>query len=117
MPKTSRTVTPQSSGLEGLDLRKSRLAKGLSLEDIAEKTKISIRFLRAIEAEEFETLPGGIFTTSYLKQYASTIGVDESRMLSYYTSKCGAMMNTHEIRPEPAEKTSFLRFFSTAVGR
>ena len=51
-------ATRPSSGTEPLDLRKSRLDKGLSLEDIAEKTKISIRFLRAIEAEEYETLPG-----------------------------------------------------------
>jgi len=56
----------------------------VSLEKIAESTKISMRFLRAIEDEEFEKLPGGIFATSYLRQYASAIGFDESELLSHY---------------------------------
>ena len=44
-----------------LNLAARRAKAGLSLEQIAEMTKISIRFLRAIENEEFPLLPGGIF--------------------------------------------------------
>ena len=55
-------------GLEGY-----RAGRGLSLDAIAERTKISLRFLRAIEDEEFDKLPGGIFTTSYLRQYAAAV--------------------------------------------
>lgn len=68
-----------------LNLQKRRLACGISLEKIADTTKISIRFLHAIEDEEFEKLPGGIFSLSYLKQYASAIGFDESKLLACYT--------------------------------
>ena len=71
-----------------MDLRSARQRRGVSLEQIAETTKISIRFLRAIESEEYEKLPGGIFTTSYLRQYASAVGVEESRLLAYYEVKC-----------------------------
>ena len=83
-------------GAGRLDLQRHRKARGLSLEQIAEDTKISIRFLRAIEASEFSQLPGGIFATSYLRQYASQIGFDESRLIEYYEraiakpERCGA---------------------------
>jgi len=67
-----------------LNLCGCRQKRGVTLEQIAETTKISMRFLRAIEDEEFEKLPGGIFSTSYLRQYASEIGFDESELLSHY---------------------------------
>jgi len=67
-----------------LNLCGCRQKRGMTLEQIAENTKISMRFLRAIEDEEFEKLPGGIFSTSYLRQYASEIGFDESELLSHY---------------------------------
>ena len=67
-----------------LNLCGCRQKRGMTLEQIAENTKISMRFLRAIEDEEFEKLPGGIFSTSYLRQYASQIGFDESELLGHY---------------------------------
>ena len=70
-----------------LDLVRIRKRAGISLEQIAESTKISVRFLRAIEAEEFDQLPGGIFATSYLRQYAAAIGLDEAELLSHYDRK------------------------------
>ena len=73
--------------VRSLDLAKTRRKRGISLEDIAARTKISLRFLRAIEAEEFEQLPGGIFNTSYLRQYATAIGFDESQLLAHYNDK------------------------------
>jgi hypothetical protein len=73
-----------------LDLSKSRRSKGVSLEEIAERTKISLRFLQAIEAEEFEKLPGGIFNTSYLRQYSAAIGIDETELLDCYNRAMGA---------------------------
>jgi cytoskeletal protein RodZ len=59
----------------------------MTLEEIADQTKISIRFLRAIEAEEFGKLPGGIFTTSYLRQYAVAVGMDEAWLLEYHRAQ------------------------------
>jgi cytoskeletal protein RodZ len=70
-----------------LDLARSRKQEGISLEDIADRTKISLRFLQAIENEEFDKLPGGIFSTSYLRQYASAIGYDEAELLAHYNRK------------------------------
>jgi Helix-turn-helix domain len=80
-----RFTTAKRGNCTQLDLQKRRLNKGLSLEDIADTTKISIRFLRAIEDEEFEKLPGGIFNTSYLRQYAAAVDFDEGKLLAHYS--------------------------------
>src|SRR5579862_7567983 len=70
-----------------LDLSRFRKRAGLTLEEIAHHTKISSRFLQAIEDEQFEKLPGGIFSTSYLRQYAAAIGYDEEALVAHYALK------------------------------
>jgi cytoskeletal protein RodZ len=57
-------------------LRQERLRRGLSLEEVAERTRISARFVEALEAEEFDKLPGNFFARAFLRQYASFLGVD-----------------------------------------
>jgi cytoskeletal protein RodZ len=79
-----RTYMPSHKSTHLLDLARYRKQAGVSLEDIASETKISMRFLRAIEEEQFDKLPGGIFNTSYLRQYAAAIGYDESELLVHY---------------------------------
>lgn len=69
-----------------LNLPALRERKGISLRQIADNTKISIRFLQAIESGDFKLLPGGIYNTSYIRQYAREIGCEEARLLAYYYS-------------------------------
>jgi cytoskeletal protein RodZ len=76
-----------------LGLATIRRNRGISLEQIAESTKISIRSLAAIEQGEFQKLPGGIYNTSYIRQYARAIDYDESAILSYYHRAVGATEN------------------------
>ncbi len=64
----------------GETLRQERLRRGMSLEEIAERTKIHGRFLGAIEAEDWEQLPGGFFARSFVRQYASFLGVDADEL-------------------------------------
>ena len=66
------------------DLIIARQKRGVSLEEIAESTKISISYLRAIEQGIFEKLPGGIYTVSYLRQYAQAIEYDEDELVRQY---------------------------------
>lgn len=61
-----------------------RRNRGLSLEAIADTTKISIRSLEAIERGDFRKLPGGIYNTSYIRQYARAIDYDEGAILDLY---------------------------------
>jgi cytoskeletal protein RodZ len=72
-----------------LGVKTWRLEKGISLEAIADATKLGIRVLEAIEAGDFKKLPGGIYNTNYIKQYARAIGFDEANLLAFYHDACG----------------------------
>ena len=67
-----------------LELSAIRRNRGISLEQISETTKISVRSLTAIENCDFARLPGGIYSTSYIRQYARAIDYDESKILEVY---------------------------------
>jgi cytoskeletal protein RodZ len=71
----------ENSVLELATIRKNR---GITLEQIANATKIGVRTLEAIERGEFRKLPGGIYDTSYIRQYARAIDYDEDAILSVY---------------------------------
>jgi len=72
---------PQLTGF-GEYLRRERELRGVTLEEISAATRISIRFLEAIESEELSKLPGGIFTRSFVRSYARFLGLDEERVLT-----------------------------------
>jgi len=76
----------------GLNLARVRQEKGLSLEEIARSTSISLRFLQAIENEDFTELPSGVYSTSYIRQYATAIAYDASVVLERYRE---------QMKPEP----------------
>ena len=76
--------------ISALGLETIRRNRGISLAQIAESTKISVRSLEAIERGDFAKLPGGIYNTSYIRQYARAIDYDESTILSYYHRVMGA---------------------------
>jgi cytoskeletal protein RodZ len=66
------------------DLAALRHQKGISLHQIAEATKIGVRYLEAIEGGQFARLPGGIYNVSYIRQYARAIEVNEAELLERY---------------------------------
>ena len=66
------------------DLAGIRASKGISLQDIACTTKITMRYLEAIESGEFDKLPGGVYNVSYIRQYARAAEYDESMLLDHY---------------------------------
>ncbi|HEY0348663.1 MAG TPA: helix-turn-helix domain-containing protein [Pyrinomonadaceae bacterium] len=68
----------------GEKLRLAREARGIALRDISEQTRISIRYLEAIEADDYRRLPGGIFNRSFIRAYAKFIGYDENNALEDY---------------------------------
>jgi cytoskeletal protein RodZ len=72
-----------------LELATIRRNRGISLEQIAAATKISVRCLAAIEQGDFKKLPGGIYNTSYIRQYAKAIDYDETTILDYYHNSAG----------------------------
>lgn len=65
----------------GERLRRQREMRGVSLEEISKSTKIGTRSLKAIEDEDFEKLPGGIFNKGFVRAYAHFLGLDEEQIV------------------------------------
>ena len=70
----------------GEKLRLAREERGISLRDISEQTRISMRYLEAIETDDYKRLPGGIFNKSFIKSYARYIGYDEREAIEGYAN-------------------------------
>ncbi|MNZ49499.1 cytoskeletal protein RodZ [compost metagenome] len=66
----------------GQRLKEARLARGLSLDDVQEMTKIRKRYLEAIEAGDYKVLPGSFYVRAFIKTYAETVGVDADELLT-----------------------------------
>src|SRR5580658_8074583 len=66
----------------GDTLRRERLRRKLEVATIAGDLKISARFLGAIEADDFAKLPGGVFTKSFVRQYATYLGLDAEEVVA-----------------------------------
>jgi cytoskeleton protein RodZ len=64
----------------GPTLREARTRHHIDLVEIEEKTKIRVRYLRALENEEWDVLPGPTYTRSFIRTYASFLGLDGERL-------------------------------------
>ena len=67
-------------------MRLARETRGIALRDISEQTRISMRYLEAIEVDDYRRLPGGIFNRSFVRAYAKQIGYDEQQALEEYST-------------------------------
>jgi cytoskeletal protein RodZ len=68
----------------GDELRRERELRQISLREISEATKISLRYLEALETNEFEHLPGGVFNRGFVRAYSQFIGIDPEAMVNAY---------------------------------
>ena len=68
----------------GEQLRLSREEQGIALREISNQTRISMRYLEAIESNDYKRLPGGIFNRSFVKAYARFVGFDETQAVEGY---------------------------------
>jgi hypothetical protein len=65
----------------GSSLRRAREARGLSLADAEKATLVRSRYLRALEEERFDDLPGGTYPRVFLRDYATFLGLDAAAFL------------------------------------
>jgi cytoskeleton protein RodZ len=68
----------------GASFKKAREFRGITLDQIAKETRISTRFLAAIENEEFHLLPGGVFNRGFIRTFAERVGLDPDEALADY---------------------------------
>lgn len=102
----------------GQTLKEAREKKGLTLDDLQQTTKIQKRYLIAIEAENFDALPGDFYVRAFIQQYAKVVGLDGDELLAQLEEKAGikteapvahkATTRTEAVRLEQAEKNDFL---------
>jgi cytoskeletal protein RodZ len=68
----------------GQQLKQYREEKNISLQEIAESTHISVRFLQAIENDAYDVLPGGVFNRAFVRKFARHVGFDEEQAVNLY---------------------------------
>ena len=71
----------------GPSLREARLHKGVDVPDAERATKIRAKYLRALETESFDVLPGQAYIKSFLRSYADYLGLDGQLFVDEYTSR------------------------------
>ncbi len=88
----------------GDQLRQQRLARGISLAQIAAETRISARYLEALERHDIKHLPGALFARSFARQYANHVGLD----FSHIEAEVAATFPNEEVSPmsttQPAQQ-------------
>jgi cytoskeleton protein RodZ len=68
----------------GEHLRREREMRGVSLDEISAATRISTRFLEAIEKDQWDQLPGGVFNRGFIRSIARFLGLDEDSLVAEY---------------------------------
>jgi cytoskeleton protein RodZ len=58
--------------------------RGVTIEEISAATRISTRFLEALESEHWEELPGGVFNRGFIRSVARFLGLDEDALVAEY---------------------------------
>ncbi len=91
----------------GTELKRERELRGISLQEIADATKINIRYLRDLEEERLDNLPGTFFIKGIIRSFAKYIGLDENTILnSYYESELHREQD--EEQEEKSQKTQYI---------
>ena len=68
----------------GQELKRERELRGIPLKEIAEATKINLRFLISLEENQFDLLPGKFFVRGIIRSYAGYLGLEEHAILNLY---------------------------------
>ena len=91
----------------GAELKRERELREISLREISDSTKISLRYLEALERNDFENLPGGVFNRGFVRAYSKFIGVDPESMVDAYLFQENTQTgNAPTGRPRPSAATA-----------
>jgi cytoskeleton protein RodZ len=99
-------VTAGTTSIEhfGEALRCERQRRSVSLEDIAQTTKVTVRSLQALESDAFDQLPGGILSKGIVRSYVRFLGLDESEWVDRFLDASG------QKNPPPANDKDWAAF-------
>ncbi len=95
----NESVTNPAPGGVADRLREARLAAGLSLEDIASRTRVSVRHLAAIEEGRFGDLASRTYAVGFARAYARTVGLPEQEIAAAVRAETDQLDETERPRP------------------
>ena len=85
-PRSLQPVPDAEQATFGTWLRRQRELREISLREIADVTKISIRYLEALEKDRFDVLPAPVFARGFLREYARFVGLNPDEVVNSYIS-------------------------------
>ena len=102
--ETGQNAAPAQPERAGDILRKAREAQGLTVADIATRTRVPLRHLEAIEASDYSTLPSSTYAVGFSRAYARAMGIDEVQIANLVRSDV-AKLGSKKPEYEPYEMT------------
>lgn len=85
-------------------LKKRRAELGLSIQEVQVSTKISTKYIRAIESDEFQSMPGDAYARGFINTYAAAVGLDGALLVAQYKRETGQPeIIVSSEQPEPDE--------------
>jgi transcriptional regulator with XRE-family HTH domain len=115
-PSSHAYIFPGSFGMPstpfGEHLKREREMRGVSLEEVSAATRISTRFLEAIENEKWDELPGGVFNRGFIRAIARFLGLDEDGLVAEYALET---KGAHDVSAAPEHPAEIPRNWQPAV--
>ncbi len=106
-PPWDKNAAEAEPGSFGHWLRRQRELREISLRDIAERTKISLRYLEAMEDDRFDLLPAPVFAKGFLREYARYVGLSPDEVVNHWLS----------VQPVEEGESTSVRLFRGEPGR
>jgi len=100
----------------GFILREAREAKGLTFDQIERATKIRVKFLQAIESDEYRDLPSLAYAKGFVKNYAEYLGVSTPTILAFFRRQTMEAGKT-AILPKGVARTLNRTWFQLTPGK
>jgi cytoskeleton protein RodZ len=101
----------------GDTLRRERLRRGLDLDKVAAETKIGRHQLEAIEANQFDRLPGGVFARSFIRQYARILELDDEEIIAELKQQFDEPADTAPVPEPPPSRLPYMPSFADFYDR
>lgn len=99
----------------GIRLKEARQAKGLSLDDLQEITKIQKRYLKGIEEGNYDMMPGKFYVRAFIKQYAEAVGLETDQIFDEFKSEVPEVYN--EDLPEQISRVQSRKTLSAGTSK
>jgi len=105
---------PQTPASIGSKLREARELKGLSAETVSRETMLTLRYVQALENDDFAALPGTAFVRGYVRRYAELVGLNADELIASFDESLPSSKRLVSVRPIAANIEATAASSSTA---